>query len=39
MPLKLDVERILHGKSERVKCVDVHPKVGKIKKCIYGYKG
>jgi len=25
MPLKLDVSKILHGKSERVKCVDIHP--------------
>ena len=26
MPLKLDVDKVLHGKSERVKCVDIHPK-------------
>lgn len=26
MPLKLDVDKVLHGKSERVKCVDIHSK-------------
>eukprot|EP00483_Globobulimina_turgida_P008700 UN08718 len=35
MPLKLDVEKILHGKSERVKCVDIHPKEPWILSALY----
>eukprot|EP00484_Ammonia_sp_Unknown_P017182 CAMPEP_0197027770 /NCGR_PEP_ID=MMETSP1384-20130603/7644_1 /TAXON_ID=29189 /ORGANISM="Ammonia sp." /LENGTH=938 /DNA_ID=CAMNT_0042456673 /DNA_START=31 /DNA_END=2847 /DNA_ORIENTATION=+ len=35
MPLKLDVEKVLHGKSERVKCVDIHPSEPWILSALY----
>jgi len=35
MPLKLDVDKVLHGKSERVKCVDIHSKEPWILSALY----
>ena len=35
MPLKLDVQRLLIGKSDRVKCVDVHPQEPWILSALY----
>lgn len=34
-PLKLDVDRVLVGRSDRVKCVDIHPKETWILSALY----